>query len=274
MISTTEVSLVDAHVHYHDGFDAARFFDGALRNFRVAATRLGRPADSPGCLAFTESAWDHYFRAFHDHASRLAPPGWHFDHTAEDYSLIARRDDGASVVMLAGRQLVTAQGLEILAIGTATEFADGLDTREAIRAVQACGALAVLPWGFGKWWFKRGKIAREIIDSTGVDAFFLGDNGGRPGLLPQPGLFRRGRRRGIRILPGSDPLPFTDQSATVGSCGFVLAGSIDPEYPGDSIKSAILEHTGEFESFGRGESIVRFCRHQVAMQVVKRRRSS
>ena len=274
MISTAEILLVDAHVHYHDCFDTARFFDGAQRNFAVAATRLGRVANTRGCLAFTESAWDHHFRAFREHASRLAPPGWRFDHTSEEYSLIANRNDGASIVILAGRQLVTTDGLEVLAIGTAEEFADGLDTREAIAAVQACGALAVLPWGFGKWWFKRGQIAGEIIDSIEAEAFFLGDNGGRPGLSPQPSLFRRGRRRGIQVLPGSDPLPFTDQSAAVGSFGFVLAGRFNEQRPGDSIKVAILEHAGEFERFGRGESLISFCRQQVAMQLDKRRRSS
>ena len=273
MTSMTDILLVDAHVHYHDCFDIARFFDGAQRNFAAAASRLGRAADTRGCLLFTESAWDHHFRAFREYATHLAPPGWRFDQTAEDYSLIAQRDDGASLVMLAGRQLVTADGLEILAIGTAEEFADGLDTREAIAAVQARGALAVLPWGFGKWWFTRGRIAGEIIDSTEGEAFFLGDNGGRPELSPQPSLFRRGRRRGIRVLPGSDPLPFSNQSAAVGSFGFVLAGRLDAQRPGDSIKAAILGHAGEFQTYGRGENLVSFCRQQVAMQVVKRRRS-
>lgn len=274
MKSAADTVLVDAHVHYHDCFDTARFFDGARRNFAVAATRLGHAADTRGCLAFTESAWDHHFREFREHASRLAPPGWRFDQTEEDFSLIATHDDGASMVMLAGRQLVTADGLEILALGTAQEFPDGLDTRNAIMAVQESGALAVLPWGFGKWWFSRGRIAAQIIDSTEGEAFFLGDNGGRPGLSLRPGLFRRGRRRGIRVLPGSDPLPFADQSAAVGSFGFVLAGHLDPQRPGASIKAAILEHRGEFEPFGRGENLFRFCRQQVAMQVVKRRRSS
>lgn len=274
MKSGADTVLVDAHVHYHDCFDSAHFFDGARRNFALAATRLGRAADTRGCLAFTESAWDHHFRAFREHATRLAPPGWRFEPTEEDYSLIANHDDGTSLVMLAGRQLVTADGLEILAIGTAEEFVDGLDTRAAIEVVQASDALAVLPWGFGKWWFARGRIAAQIIDSTRGEAFFLGDNGGRPACSPRPGLFRRGQRRGIRVLPGSDPLPFADQSAAAGSFGFVLSGPLDRARPGASIKAAIRRHVGEFEPFGRGESLVSFCRQQVAMQFIKRRRVS
>jgi hypothetical protein len=274
MTPRAEILLVDAHVHYHGCFEAAQFFEGARRNFAAAATVLGHAAWMRGCLAFTESAWDHHFQAFREHANRLAPPRWRFEHTKEDFSLIANRDDGTSMIMLAGRQLVTADGLEVLAIGTAKEFADGLDTREAIAAVQDSGALAVLPWGFGKWWFKRGSLAEEIIDTAERKAFFVGDNGGRPTLSSQPSLFRRARQRGIRVLPGSDPLPFSSQSATVGSFGFVLAGHLDEHQPGESIKAAILKHDGEFQHFGRGESLISFCRQQIAMQIVKRRRST
>ncbi|MEM7025147.1 MAG: hypothetical protein AAF637_21555 [Pseudomonadota bacterium] len=264
--------LVDGHVHFHDCYDKARFFDGASRNFAAAARKLAPKGAAGGCLAFTESAWAHHFRAFRDQPDSLAPPNWRFDQTAEDFSLWARHEDGTSLVLLGGRQLVTADGLEVLAVGTAAEFADGLGTAEAIAAVRESDALIVLPWGFGKWWFARGRIVAQIIDSIDREGFYLGDNGGRPNLSLRPRLFGYASGRGIRVLPGSDPLPFPDQAPTAGSFGFVLDTQVDPQRPGASIKAAIRAHEGAFEPFGGGGSLLSFCRQQVAMQIVKRRR--
>ena len=36
--------------------------------------------------------------------------------------------------------------------------------RHVLAKVRARAPIAVVPWGFGKWWFQRGKIISELID--------------------------------------------------------------------------------------------------------------
>ncbi|MFQ5610354.1 MAG: hypothetical protein ACE5F8_08825, partial [Woeseiaceae bacterium] len=233
----------------------------------------GRSVDSHGCLLFTESAWDHHFRTFRDEVREM-PPGWSFAQTDEAESVLALHAGKPALLMIAGRQIVTADGLEVLALGTDREFADGEETRAALEAVRDSGALAVLPWGFGKWWFRRGRLVREILADSGNGAFFLGDNGGRPRLSVTPRVLREGRRRGFRVLPGSDPLPFARQVSTVGSRGFAFDCRLDPARPARSIRQALGDRACGLESFGHGDGIAAFIRDQLAMQWVKRQRTS
>ena len=92
--------------------------------------------------------------------------------------MLAHGPAGETLVLVAGRQIQTLEGLEALALGTDSEFPDGLELTAALAEVRASGALAVLPWGFGKWWFRRGQLARKAIDSAAANEFFLGDNRG------------------------------------------------------------------------------------------------
>ena len=95
----------------------------------------------------------------------------------------------------------------------------------------------------------------------------LGDNGGRPGVLPAPAQWRLARRRGIKILPGTDPLPFASEGARAGGVGFVLEGPLDRERPAQDLKRLIREEAGQPRTYGRPEAFARFCRNQIRMKL-------
>ncbi len=114
----------------------------------------------------------------------------------------------------------------------------------------------------------RGKVA---LRPRPGDGFFLGDSGGRPFFWPTPSHFREAERRGIRVLAGTDPLPFPSQIGQAGSFGFRLEGVIDLSSPAGGIKAALLDPTSRLTSFGRLERALPFLRHQIAMQQRKRR---
>ncbi len=98
---------------------------------------------------------------------------WPIQTTGEDCSLyLADR-----LLVLAGRQVVSAEGVEVLAQCTAAQFANGRPLEETIEEIQAAGALAVLPWGVGKWLGRRGKLVTEAAARSPI---LLGDNAGRP----------------------------------------------------------------------------------------------
>jgi hypothetical protein len=143
--------------------------------------------------------------------------------------------------------------------------------REVLAEGARVGAIRVIPWGAGKWLFGRGRLLDELIDSTRPgDGLFLGDSAGRPFFWISPAHFQRAARRGIRVLRGTDPLPFPTQVSRPGSFGFRLAWPEDRAPSAESIKAALRRPDAQLTSYGRLERLVPFIRHQVAMQRRKR----
>jgi hypothetical protein len=266
------VTLVDGHVHFHACFDETTFFDAAYDNFAAAAQQLAPGSSFVGCLMFTESRSDHFYRHFRDRDGEEVPAGW-FPVAMEDKSsMMARTADGRQLILVAGRQVVTAEGLEVLALGIDAEYPDGRSLGDTLTAVRESGALPVIPWGFGKWWFARGALLRGLIESEIRGEFFLGDNGGRLRYFRPPVHFRVARTREIPILPGSDPLPFQRENRRAGSYGFALPAEVGENQPTDIIKRLIRDHDRALVHYGQREGLTGFCRNQIAMQITKRNR--
>ncbi|NNF13884.1 MAG: hypothetical protein HKN72_11705 [Gemmatimonadetes bacterium] len=259
--------LVDGHVHFHPCFEVGDFLQAAASNFAAARAEKGL-AEAVGCLMLTENSWRHDFRAFSEGYIARAAPEWTVNPTQEDCSLLARRDDGEQLVFVAGRQLVTFERLEVLALGTMSEYPDGLPAKEAAAVVASSEALAVMPWGFGKWTGRRGRIVQDMLTSPGAERLFVGDNGGRPGVGLRPPLFSLAERRNIPILRGSDPLPLPAEVAKPGRFGFVLENSADLESPAAAIKRALRTRI-QPEGYGRLEHLTTFARRQIGLRLRK-----
>jgi hypothetical protein len=247
---------VDSHVHFYACYDLPVFLDGAVRNFRNARNA----AEGTGYLLLTESAGACWFRRWRDGLN--AGGGWRFEGTREDESLRAVSAAGERLILVAGRQIVARERLEVLALGRDLELPDGLPLAETLDRVRESGALSVLPWGFGKWWGRRGAVVAETLGQDGE--LFLGDNAGRHG--PEPALFRRARKLGVRVLPGSDPLPFSRHAGLAGSYGFILSHAVDLDRPAETLLRRIRE-SGQPRAFGRRAGLPRFLRDQVGMQL-------
>lgn len=258
--------LIDAHVHCHRCFDPAAFLAAAACNLAAAARPEHRPAT--GCLLFTEMAADHVFRDLRD--GRMAVPGWRLAPTAEDNSLLAIGPKGDFMVLVAGRQIVTGEGLEVLALGHDGPFADGAGLEATVAAVRAAGALPVLPWAFGKWWGRRGRALARFVEQAEPRTVFLGDNGSRLAVAPPPRPFARAAARGIWTLAGSDPLPFAAESTAVGRYAFVLGGPIDPARPAAGLLRQLRDLERQPEVVGRRQRLAPFLSRQIAMQLRRR----
>jgi hypothetical protein len=246
------VALVDSHVHFHACYDLPAFLNGALRNFRKAGRGVGY-------LLLTESVGADWFRQWRDGPKTR---GWRFEPTSEEESLRAVNEAGERLFLIAGRQIVARERLEVLALGRDLELSDGLPVMETLERARESGALPVLPWGFGKWWGQRGAVMAAALRQDGE--LFLGDNGGRLG--PEPALFRQARRLGIRVLPGSDPLPFSRHEGVAGSYGFVLEHAVDLNKPASTLLRRIRE-SGQPRIFGRRAGLPRFLQDQIGMQL-------
>lgn len=218
---------------------------------------------------FTESAWAHYFRAFREGFLESEAPDWTVESTDEDDSLLVTSRDGARLLLIAGRQVVTSERLEVLALATAEEYEDGLPLREAAAMVASSGAVPVLPWGFGKWTGRRGRAVRNLLSSPAASHLFLGDNGGRPGLMWEPRMFRFARDRGVPVLPGSDPLPIPAEVRKPGRYGFVLRGHLNARSPATSIR-AMIATRAPARPFGRLERLPTFVLRQTQLRCRRR----
>lgn len=265
------VTLVDAHVHIHECFDLSRFFDHAYRNFADQAHRSGWPAAFDGVLMLTESAGVNQFsRLVESAASSATLPGdWRTSLTDEALLLAIAAEDGRHLFVLSGRQIVTSERLEVLALGLADDIEDGLPISDVIRRVQDGGAICVLPWGFGKWTGRRGRIIRELIETDLGSNLFLGDNAGRLGLWRAPDEFSQATRRGIGILPGTDPLPWPNQVVAPARFGSMLDARLPDAGRFAFIRQRLIADSARIQPYGNLERLLPFVKHQIGMQLRK-----
>lgn len=256
--------LVDAHVHFHPGFNQDRFLDAALANFRRGAAELGLEKSFLGCLLLAEPADAHWFDRLRSGGAQGA---WSFEPAEEPSTVVARSSAGERLLVIAGRQVRTEEGLEVLALASNEQFPDGLPFTDTLARVRWSGAVPVIPWGFGKWWFYRGGLVEAVIRRPEPKWILLGDNAGRPRAGGIPCLFREAADRGIPVLPGSDPLPLPEHETRAGSYGFVVDGGLDERRPAEGLRRWLRGLSGQPRVFGRCESLGRFFRNQALLRL-------
>ncbi|HET6579592.1 MAG TPA: hypothetical protein VFG66_14825 [Gemmatimonadales bacterium] len=266
--------LIDAHVHLHDCYAPQRFLEHAAGNFERVAREHGWE-QAPGVLLLSESAgvdWFGRLAAVAAGASDLPLGSWALAATPDPSALLAHR--GAErLLLVSGRQVVTREGLEVLLLATRATVPDRLPIREVLAEGERLGALRVIPWGAGKWLFGRGRLLSELVEAARPgDGFFLGDAAGRPSFWTAPRHFADAARHGIRVLPGTDPLPFPREVTRPGSYGFRLEAPGDLTAPAEGLKSALRSPDVRLTPFGELERLGPFIRNQIAMQRRKRQR--
>ena len=268
--------IVDSHVHFYGSFDLSGFLESAYTNFMVEARRRGK-GDFDGVLLLTERVQDNwfnqirqdneFFRSLQKSTSRI----WTLQPTEENISLIAEGPAGERIFIVSGRQVVTAEKLELLVLFTDRNFENGLSFRELVRDVNEEGEVAVIPWGTAKWLGKRGRFLKEFLINQGEVRFFLGDNGGRPNFWPEPSHFKLARQRGVSILHGTDPLPLAGEANRPGSFGFFIRDTLSSETPAKELKEILVTQENEIENYGNFESGYRFLVNQLLLRLPGRR---
>lgn len=270
------MTLVDGHVHLHPCFELNAFFNAAYRNFSRWSGRSYRGAPFVGVLLLTEGAHEKGFERLLLYArnEQRDVESWRVVETKEDSSVMMAWGETKVLIVISGRQIVTQEGLEVLAIGVRTHFGEGEPLASLIRETADRGALPVVPWGFGKWLGNRGRLVQDLLEDNDLPPFFLGDNGNRPALWPLPDIFNEAETRGIRNLAGSDPLPFSAEHRRPGSYGFALEAPLDTTEPTKDLKNMLLDTSIPLRAFGKGETAFQFVPKQIRMQYEKRVRRS
>ncbi len=266
-LSPTTV-LCDAHVHIYDCFDLTLFFDSAWHNFYQQAQLLKTQNNFCAALMLTESKKDNWFLKLKENASPAS--NWSFHETNEQTSLLAQHADGHEILIINGRQIVTAENLEVLALATTEVLADGQPISKVVDWAINKQAIPVIPWGFGKWWGGRGDILSNTLNHFAAENLFLGDNSGRPWFLGKPKHFDVAESEQRRILPGSDPLPFASETTRPGSVGFYFTEIFDRNTPAKCMRNLLKNPTTVIENYMHRERLLPFIKNQFAMQIKKR----
>jgi hypothetical protein len=275
--TTSDFVLFDVHVHIYDCFDLQVFFDSAIGNFANEIANYDGSAQFQTVLILTDWLKENWFKRLVDLADQRTGPGshtiktWTFHRTKEPISLIARREDGERLLIVAGRKIISAENLEVLALATCVAIEDGLPLRNVLDQIKQNDAIPVIPWAVGKWMGKRGRVIKELLESTSEPDFFLCDNGNRPRLWPRPSFLALAEKKGGRVLAGSDPLHFASEATRAGSFANTMPGTIDPDTPAHDLKALLHDPRTGIRTYGRLERLAPFLRNQFAMQLLKRK---
>jgi hypothetical protein len=207
--------IADTHVHLYRCYDIGTTLRRAYENLMGLARILSLPNPVP-VLCLTERHDHHVFGGLKTGRLRLDPdrvtavPG-------EPAGLILQAGDNApSLILLAGRQIITREKIEVLGLAMASLVSDGLSLEETVARVREQGGIPVLSWAPGKWFFGRGRIVRTFVSRVAPGEILLGDTSLRPRGWREPRIMRVGRRRGLGVVAGSDPLPFVADALWAG----------------------------------------------------------
>jgi hypothetical protein len=257
--------VVDAHVHFHRTELIAPTLRAALGNF----SRVTDVAD--GCAGALLLAQARSERVFEWLCEQRHVEEWSVEPASDEpQTLFATAPDGRSLAIVNGRQVRSACGLEVLAIGTCAEFEDGAPFASVVEQVGRSDALLVIPWGFGKWLGGRGAAVRAALERLDRRSACLGDNGGRLEWSREPRLMREARAKGFRVVPGTDPFPFGGDYRRVGRFGLCLDMSPPKVGLWRSIRALLTDDATALRTYGRRVDPARFVFNNIGIQLGRR----
>jgi hypothetical protein len=235
-------------------------------NFSQVAARLGT-TQWQGVLMLAEMRAARWFDSVHT-GSRVG--SWSLEPQAEEASSLCAVAGNKQLLIVAGRQVVTSEGIEVLTLGTRTVIADGQPIAETVAAARDAHALIVLPWGAGKWLGGRGRIVNSTLKGALGTPLFPGDNGGRPLFWPKPDVFASATQSNRPLVSGTDPLPLPGEEMRVGSFGFWINEPIAATTPARALYDRLSSGGAKgVTAFGSLQGPVAFVRNQLALRMRK-----
>ena len=241
--------IADTHLHIYPFYDVPRALDALLDNLN----RHDSTAIKVGCL--TERFDCDVYRQIREDATVL--PRERFTVDATDKCLEIRRSaDGASVILLPGQQIITAENLEVLMLNAETRLAEGESAEKTVEQILDAGGIPVVAWGFGKWLGPRGKVVSALVDKYDRHQLAIGDSTMRPGGWPTPGPYRQGAQKGMKLVCGSDPLPFSGEEIRPGSYATAITTTTDETSVSTLFQNLLSNDSIQCQPAGKRSSIL------------------
>ncbi len=250
--------IADAHLHIYPCYDVGLAFRKLIDNLNACSSTALKAA------FLAERSECHFFPDLR--GGRIpVPDGFSVEETGEGTSLRIMQDGRFAFYLLAGRQVATAERLEVLALTSDQIIDDGTSAADVIEQAGDEGGIPVLTWALGKWTLKRKRIVKQLIDTFGPQRLILGDSSLRPSLLPEPGLFGYAAAKGFTILAGSDPLPSRGDERFMGRYATLIGGDVDDVTPASSVRELLKLGPEGISICGRRGSIMEVLRRQMKL---------
>ncbi len=249
--------LFDGHVHLYPDYDWALALRTLFTNLGPKGIRLGFLTESAGCR---------FYQAACENPSAFVRAGIAVQPGPGPNALTVTLAETVLGVLIAGRQIVTAERLEVLAIGTDASLPDGQPVAQTLDLVRECGGVPALSWSPGKWFSARGRLIESLITSRTPGSFLLGDTALRPTCWPMPRLMQMARDRGFKIIGGSDPLPLSHEEQQLGTYGVSAMIAFDPLAPADSVRRMLTYSNTIFAPIGKRSAPLSFARRWLSNQ--------
>ena len=231
----------DCHIHIYPRQDAARTLRAAMKHLNAMSIS---PADR-FAIFLTESHDCNWFASLKDGSHGL-PDDFLVSPTPEAEAVDITFDH-QTLSVFAGRQIVTAEHLVIMALTLAEIPEDGKPAAEVIKTIQQAGAIPVLSWAPGKWMFARAAKVKNLIANT-QGPLLLGDTSLRCKGWPLPAPMRE---TVYPLLAGSDHLPAPGEENQAGRYGVEIDLILDPAAPVSSVRQALLNPATQCRFIGK-----------------------
>ena len=230
---TTLRAIADTHLHLYPDYDIDTAFNHFIRNTPLV-TGQGKDQIRIACLAERHDC--DYFDSIRskqtvlrdfdiveaDSAKGLTKASDQPDSNLTPSNVLPEivlqsKVSAERFTLLPGRQVISSENIEVLALACHELIPDGLPAAEIIRKVNQIGGLPVVAWSPGKWFFSRGKVVKALLSQFSPADFVIGDTSLRPYFWGLPLLMRKAKRLGFHIVAGSDPLPFAGEESWYGA---------------------------------------------------------
>ncbi len=202
-------AILDTHLHLYPEYDIEKAFQFFLNRTHCDDAQILKIA----CLAERHDC--HYFDALANGKKILN--NYEIEIVSDKELKVSSKDGNDYFHLLAGRQVISAENIEVLALCCDQDIADGLNAEDIIAQCKQKDAAPVVAWSPGKWFTKRGKLVQSLLDNYSPSDFLLGDTSLRPIGWGIPWLMRRAKTKGFRVVAGSDPLPFNGEESWFGA---------------------------------------------------------
>lgn len=251
--------ILDGHVHIYPVFNISLALQTALKNFALCRN----DADVKVWL-LTERSDCHFF----EDLKNTKIEGYVFQPTSEAESFLVRdaETDAALLYILAGRQLIAKENLEICALGSTVSVADKEQSaKDLILKVLENNGVPALNWAPGKWFGDREKVVRSILQEFTPENLLISDTTMRPTVWPTPKIMADAMKRGYKVIAGSDPLPFAGEEKYLASYASMMSGDFDADRPADAIRRLLLDPGTPIIRRGKRSGLFAFMKRQVGI---------
>lgn len=200
--------ILDTHLHLHPQFNSGE----VLRVFgsRLAALRTRAPAAVLGGI-FAEMEGGY---SWEELRAGIVPGVTELGLVSVDDGAIAFYVNDVTIHLFRGKQVVTREGIEVLALLPTADVPSGGELRATIDTIVELRGVPVLPWSPGKWLGTRGRLVREVVARD--PRVWVGDISLRWWGARWPLRLRGVADAAARVLYGSDPLPIAGGGEVAG----------------------------------------------------------